>query len=148
MSDPKIDAVLREFLSTWKIDQEAGHTIANLLHEISTLRAEVHELRILSASLERDLEREKRLLTMRVDRHDKRLLDIERRLAMQNEDVDTGQHQVDDLRRLLAEREREIDERKEEGRWWRRSGIQWIVAGAAWLVATIVSVIIATLVRR
>ncbi len=144
MTDPKIDAVLREFLSTWKIDQEAGNTIANLVREIEGLRLEIHEVRAIAA----DLEREKRLLTLRVDRHDRRLVEIERRRATHTDETDTGQHQIEDLKRLLAEREREIVERKEEGRWWRRSGIQWIVAGAAWLVATIVSVIIASLARR
>ena len=38
-SDPRLDSALREFLGHWQVEQNAGHTIANL-------RLEIHELRV------------------------------------------------------------------------------------------------------
>lgn len=126
--DPRIDAVLREFLGSWKNDQEKGLTVANLLLEIRQLKIEVEEWI-----------NENKLLRMRVERHGQRIHALEKHLAIGDSVEDTGQHQVEDLKRLLAERERQLEERKEEGRWWRRTSVKWIVAGVAWIVTTLVT---------
>ncbi len=125
-TDPNLDARLRDYLHAWQHDQESGHTLKNLHLELHQVKLQLEEA-----------VNENKLLRMRVDRHGRRLLAIEQHLAIESDEVgNTGQHQVEDLRRMLAKQEKEIEERKEAGRWWTRSTIQWIVAGAAWILVT------------
>lgn len=124
MSDPKLDAQLRAYLEDAARDKAEGNTIANLRLEVHQLRADMNELST-----------EQRLMKLRIDRHGRDIREIKQRIDWGDGDhlADTGQHQVEDLRRHLAAKEAELQGHKDSGMWWRRKKREWIVAflGAA-----------------
>lgn len=124
MSDPKLDAQLRAYLEDVARDKADGNTIANLRIEIHQLRVDMNELST-----------EQRLMKLRLDRHGRDIREIKQRIEWGEEScADTGQHQIEDLRRHLAAREAELAERKDSGMWWRRKKREWLVAAAGALV--------------
>ncbi len=128
-SDPNLDAQLRAYLTAWQEDQSSGNTIANLRIEIHQLKIDVEELTTQNT-----------MLRLRVDRHGREIRFIKQHLAIAGEDEDTGQHQVEDLRRALAAREKELEKHEDDNLWWKRKTIGWFVAVAAWVITSIVAV--------
>ncbi len=124
MSDPKLDAQLRAYLEDVARDRADGNTIANLRIELHQLRNDMNELST-----------EQRLMKLRLDRHGRDIREIKQRIEWGDDGVgDTGQHQVEDLRRHLAAKEAELNERKDSGMWWRRKKREWLVAALGALV--------------
>lgn len=124
MTDPKLDAQLRAYLDDVARDKADGNTIANLRIELHQLRADMNELST-----------EQRLMKLRLDRHGRDIREIKQRIEWGDEShSDTGQHQVEDLRRHLAAKEAELSERKDSGMWWRRKKREWLVAALGALV--------------
>jgi chromosome segregation ATPase len=118
MSDPKLDAQLRAYLEDAARDKAEGNTIANLRLEVHQLRADMNELST-----------EQRLMKLRIDRHGRDIREIKQRIEWGDDSIgDTGQHQVEDLRRHLAAKEAELSARKDSGMWWRRKKREWLVA--------------------
>ncbi len=124
MTDPKLDAQLRAYLEDVARDKADGNTIANLRIELHQLRVDMNELST-----------EQRLMKLRLDRHGRDIREIKQRIEWGDESsADTGQHQVEDLRRHLAAKEAELAERKDSGMWWRRKKREWLVAALGALV--------------
>jgi len=121
MSDPVLDSKLREFLEAEHESRSRGHTAANIMLAISSMRQEHRELaaRYESTALRHEL---------RLDRHGQRLKKLENRLDFAQDEMDTGTHQIADLQRALADKQNEINERKADSIWWRRQKWQWLVA--------------------
>lgn len=125
MTDPNLDAKLRDFLASFEHDRREGNTIANL-------RIEVHQVRMLQEEHGHKIA----MLEMRQDRHGQALRELRKRLDSAHDigvEHDTGVHQVEDLRRHLAAKEDQLKERRDSVMWWRRKKREWLVAalGAA-----------------
>lgn len=117
MGDPELDRKLQSFLEETERERAHGHTIANLRVEINSLRSDVQEVAT-----------EQRLQKLRLDRHGRDIRAIKQHLEWSDEEMDTGQHQVVDLKRALAEKEAEIKARRDSGIWWKRQKWQWLIA--------------------
>lgn len=117
MGDPELDRKLQSFLEETERERAHGHTIANLRVEINSLRSDVQEVAT-----------EQRLQKLRLDRHGRDIRAIKQHLEWNDEEMDTGQHQVVDLKRALAEKEAEIKARRDSGIWWKRQKWQWLIA--------------------
>lgn len=117
MGDPELDRKLQSFLEETERERRHGHTIANLRMEINSLRSDVQEVAT-----------EQRLQKLRLDRHGRDIHAIKRHLEWHDDDMDTGQHQVADLQRALQQKENELKERRDSGIWWKRQKWQWLVA--------------------
>lgn len=116
-SDPKLDQQLRQFLIEVERERAEGHTIANLQLDVGQLRSDIGELYA-----------EQRLIKLRLDRHGKDIKAIKQHLEWEGAELDTGQHQVEDLKRHLAAKEAEISQRRDSQIWWKRQKTQWIMA--------------------
>lgn len=127
MTDPKVDAALREFLDTSRKERADGNTIANLLLEVRQVRITLEEV-----------EADQKVLSHRVDRHGREIRMLKKHVALESEELDTGQHDVEALKRELATREKQIARHEDEGLWWRRKTIGWIVAAAAWALTAVI----------
>jgi chromosome segregation ATPase len=127
-SNPDLDAQLAEFLAACARDRDDGHTIANLRIEMHALRSDVNEVSARVHAHE-----------LRLDRHGREIRALKQRVDGQHDDTDTGVHQVEDLRRYMAERElaakqAELTDRRRDSLWWKRKKVDWlaaIVGGAA-----------------
>jgi len=124
-----LDTQLSAYLTAWQEDQSSGNTIANLRIELHQVKLNVEELTTQNT-----------LLRMRLDRHGQEIRMIKQHLALSGEGEDTGQHQVEDLKRALANQEKELEKHEEAGRWWKRKAVGWVVAAAAWIITSIVAV--------
>lgn len=129
MSDLKLDQQLRVFLEETERDRAEGNTIANLRLETHQLRTELREVAT-----------EQRLMKMRLDRHGRDIRELKTRLEWDGEEeMDTGQHQVDDLKRHLAVKEAELKDRRDSTIWWKRQKWQWLVGAIGALVMLVVA---------
>lgn len=115
MSDPVLDRKLREFLDEHAEDKANGNTIANLRLEVHQIRNDMNELAA-----------EQRVHRLRLDRHGKDIKALKEAVFNRTEEIDTGVHQVEDLRRHLAEKEAELKERRDSV-WWQRQKVTWAV---------------------
>lgn len=121
------EKALREYLAFWQQDQNEGNTIKNL-------RSELHDTRLEMGQMQIDLKEvatEQRLVRLRLDRHGRDIRELKRIVYHRGEagdEVDTDVHQVEDLRRHLAEKEQEIRERRDSVTWWKRKRVDVIIA--------------------
>lgn len=123
MSDTKYDQLLKEFLETEARDRAEGNTIANLRLEVHQSRLDITELGA-----------EVRMHRLRLDRHGKDLRELKAYVYQREDDLDTGVHQVADLKRHLEAKESELRERRDSGIWWKQKKREWLVAGLGALV--------------
>lgn len=114
-NDPQLDAKLRSYLADQERDKAEGNTIANLRIELHSVRADMHEIKT-----------EQRLMKLRQDRHGRLIREIQERININDgAEMDTGQHQIEDLRRHL---ELKDEERRNSSIWWRQKKREWAVA--------------------
>lgn len=122
MPDQNLDAKLRAFLDSFENDKAEGNTIANL-------RLEIHQVSLVQQEQGHEIQ----MLKLRQDRHGVAIRELRKRFESAHDigvELDTGVHQVEDLRRHLAEKEAQIQERRDSGIWWQRKKREWAVAAA------------------
>lgn len=119
-----LDEQLWRYLQEVERDRAEGNTIRNLRNEISDVRLEVHQ----AGNELREVMTEQRLMRLRLDRHGKDIRDLKAKIYhSEGEELDTGAHQVEDLKRHLREKQAELKDRRDSV-WWRRQKIQWAAA--------------------
>ena len=128
-SDPNLDSQLRAYLTAWQEDQTSGNTIANLRIEERTSQDE-----------RRGGDRRETTPSSCGSTATARTGMLKQHLALSSDAEDTGTHQIEDLKRALASREKELEKHQEEGQWWRRKAVGWIVAAAAWVLTSVLAV--------
>lgn len=115
-----LDSRLRAYLEEHEQDKAEGNTIANVRIEMHQLQVDMREMNMRMKTTE-----------LRLDRHGRAIREIRQRLDLDGDDVDTGVHQVEDLRKHLQAKEQEHKMELKEHRdsiWWRRQKINWMVA--------------------
>lgn len=141
-SDPNLartvlDAQLRQYLADAERDKAEGNTIAQLRLEVQDARAEQHDT---NARLD-EVATEQKLMRMRMDRHGKSIREIRKKVFHTDpdeiEEIDTGSHQIKDLKEYLAKHEGEQKERR-DSIWWRRKRWEWVMAAAGFVAANLV----------
>jgi hypothetical protein len=134
-SDPRIDTRLKEFLDDKDNEKQNGYTLPNLFLQVQQV-----------SSNQEETNNEIRLLKSRVDRHGRNIAQIKMHIDMQPDSaLDSGLHNVEELKRELARKELEIKERQENSIWWQRSAIKWIIGGVAWIATTIAAALISSI---
>lgn len=121
MSDPSLDTILREYLDEKRIERDRGYTLANL-------QLTLNQFGIRLTSIEGEigaLKANQFAMSSRQDRHGRDIRAMKKQLSFADAEVDTGVHQLEDVRRALAERkekeEREEARRHESMIWWKRN---------------------------
>jgi uncharacterized protein (UPF0335 family) len=123
----RLDEQLRRYLEEHERDKSEGNTIGNLRNEVRDVKVELHQTGIDV----REVATEQRLMRLRLDRHGREIRALKEKVFHADPDeMDTGVHQVQDLKNHLAAKELELKERR-DSTWWRRSKIQWAVAAIA-----------------
>jgi hypothetical protein len=118
VSNPDLDAKLRAYLEEHARDREEGNTIANLRLGLHQLQLDVNEVAA-----------EQKVMKLRLDRHGKDIRELKQHVySRESDEFDTGVHQVEDLRRHLAEKQSELEERRRDSVWWKRKKAEWVVA--------------------
>lgn len=126
MTETKYDSLLRDFLERERRDRDEGNTIANLRLELHQLQLDTNEI---GAQV--------RVHGIRLDRHGRDIRALKQQVFQRVEDdIDTGVHQVEDLKRHLAAKEAELRDQRDSV-WWRRKRWEWAAAavGAVMLLA-------------
>ncbi len=128
---PGLDGLLREYLEKAKRDEHDGNTIAVLRQEVHETRVELQDTKLEVHETRREISEvsaEQRLMRLRLDRHGRDIRDLKAKVFHTDpEEHDTGVHQVNDLKRHLAELEHE-NKTHRDSVWWRRTKIQWVAA--------------------
>lgn len=147
-SNPKIERnvteLLKEYLGKKEEEEAKGITLANLFIMLNQQNV--------------DLKQAKSTLILhglRLDRHGQEIRGLKHKVHHLEgspeggfDDVDTGQYQVADLQRLLAEnastkqaaalalaQTKAFEERdRENATWWKRSAISWVAGGIGALI--------------
>lgn len=123
-SNHELDAKLRDYLLEQERDRAEGNTIANLRIEVHQVRSDMHEIKT-----------EQRLMKLRQDRHGRLIREIQERINITDgAEMDTGQHQIEDLKRHLAIKEEEIKDHRNSSIWWRQKKREWAVAAVGALL--------------
>lgn len=116
MIDNELDARLRSYLLDVERDKHEGNTIANLRIELHSVRADMHEIKT-----------EQRLMKLRQDRHGRMIRELQERVNLNDgAEMDTGQHQIEDLRRHLEVKEAELSQHRNSSIWWRQKKREWL----------------------
>lgn len=130
MSTKKLDDQLAEFLDDVEKDKRDGRTVANLHFAVEAMRQEVRATRTeVHAVATRQTQME-----VRLDRHGRDIRAIKERLDFEADEMDTGSHQIADLRAALEQKQAEINSRHDSMIWWRRQKWQWLVSALSALV--------------
>ena len=149
-SHPELDEQLRSYLGEVQRERAEGFTLQALtrqvhelqsqvtegVSEIGDLKLEVTELKLEVHEQNRQIGEiafEQKAMRLRMDRHGKDIRELKRMVFHSDDDMDTGSHQVEDLRKHLAAKETELKEQRDSV-WWRRQKVQWF--GAALGTAT------------
>jgi hypothetical protein len=146
----EMDEQLKAYLDWKNLERREGFTIANVMakfHQFEVAqrqhgaRLDGHDARFEAYDARFDVHEE------RLDRHGAAIVIIKRRLRTSDDDddMDTGQFSVADVRRELEEAKRrrlESDRAKAEDQtWWKRSVIMWVVGGLGFIAATTITIL-------
>jgi hypothetical protein len=143
-----VTELLKDYLDKREDEEAKGITLANLMHLVQQTQQDNKQLK--STVI---------LHGLRLDRHGQEIRGVKAILRQKGihddgvAEVDTGQYQIADLQRLLAEShaakekatlainmQREADEReRENAQWWRRSTVTWVMGGIGALVIAAIS---------
>jgi septal ring factor EnvC (AmiA/AmiB activator) len=134
MGDPRLDAKLADFLSAFERDQNQGNTLANVRLDMHALRLDVQELTT-----------QQQLTKMRVDRHGRDIAAIKNHLSWEGEEMDTGQHQIADLKKALHDQE---SARRDSGIWWKRQRWQWFAAALGAVAVLVLNTLVTVLLTK
>lgn len=127
-TDHRTEFLLREFLESFERDQQQGHTLANVRLEMHALRMDFQELTT-----------QQQLMKLRLDRHGRDISAIKRHIALESDDMDTGQHQIEDLKRALHDQEQQ---QRDSMIWWKRQRWQWVAAALGALALIILNTLV------
>lgn len=129
-----LDRQLQKFLQEANQDRAKGFTLANIVLKLNALTNAIAELRS-----------EVESIRSRVARHGREIKEL-KLLAKYEGEPDTGQHNVDDLKReverVRAEREAERHQKEADGVWWKRQIVVWVVAAVGAIALMLGSVIV------
>lgn len=155
--DKRVDNDLQQFLEWNAAQTREGYTIANLMlrqdaffHEVRrNIKGHDHQIHHLNGRVA-DVENGGKDLQRIVDEHTVAIRAIKRRIraGSQDDEMDTGVHQLEALQERLAvqEQKRRDSERvkADEQVWWKRTIIMW-VAGILGVVATSLLTVLVTM---
>ena len=154
-NDPRVDDDLQAFLEWTAQQNRDGYTIANVMLRQEQFMSEVRrgltgqgeQIRHLNGRVA-VTEAEVKDLRTTTDEHGAALVAVKRRLRTgpQDEEMDTGVHQLAAIQARLAEQEqkRRDSERvkAEEQAWWKRSIIGWVAGAVGVIITSLVTVLI------
>ncbi len=155
MPDPRVDDDIKQFLEWNAMEARKGYTIANMMSrqeiffsEIRTL-IEGHGRQIVHLNGRiAEVEREMTELRQTVGEHGYALVAIKRRVrhGPDDQEMDTGVHQLAAIQARLAEQEQKKREservKAEDVIWWKRSIIGWVAGGIGVIITSLVTVLI------
>jgi hypothetical protein len=138
MPTKNTDELLKEYLEKRGTEESQGYTLQNVLLAQNEMVRLYKELKAGHVNHE-----------LRLNRHGQEIRSIKGVLRDKGiyddgfGDVDTGQYQIADLRRAVAEsqaKEHEAEARRLDSViWWKRSAITWVVGGIGALVIATIS---------
>lgn len=153
--DKRVDDDLKQFLEWNAMQAREGYTIANLMArqeqffgEIrSAIKGHGEQIRHLNGRVA-EVESENKDIRLIVDEHTVTLSAIKRRVrnGPNDEEMDTGVHQLAAIQARLAEQEQKRRDservRAENVVWWKRSIIGWVAVGFGFIATQLITVLI------
>lgn len=154
-SPPTYENDVKEFL-TWNANQaREGYTIANMMtrqefffgevtRTLNGFRDQISHLNGRTSDLESDNEN----IHSRLDHHGAAIIAIKRRVRLgpQDQEMDTGVHELAAIQQRLAEQEKKRSEservKAEDVVWWKRTIIQAAFGALAFIATTVFTVLV------
>lgn len=152
-----LDRVLRDFLEEDRRAKAEGHTIANVRLEVHELAKGLRGVNARVAAIEvdhDDIHDTLDLYGAKITSVTSDVAKIKRRLRRDGDDeeMDTGRFDVEEIKRELAEtRKRRADSeraKKDEIVWWKRSLITWTLGVLGFVATTAVTILITLAIMK
>ncbi len=153
--DKRVDDDLKQFLEWNAMQAREGYTIANMMARREQFFGEIRlaikghgeQIRHLNGRVS-EVEADTKDIRLIVDEHTVTLSAIKRRVrnGPNDEEMDTGVHQLAAIQARLAEQEqkrRDSERVKAENVvWWKRSIIGWVAVGFGFIATQLITVLI------